>query len=84
MSLNNLVLKKPIISEKATELAAAGKYIFLVDPRANKQQIKTAIEKIYQVHVTQINVIRMRNRSQSYKKAIVTLKSGETIDVIGH
>jgi len=84
MSLNKLVLKKPIISEKATELAAAGKYIFLVDPRANKQQIKTAIEKIYQVHVTQINVIRMRNRSQSYKKAIVTLKSGETIDVIGH
>ena len=82
MPLNRLLIKKPIISEKATDLSAAGKYVFLVQPTINKKQVKELIEKIYKVHLTAVNIVRVQSKSPSYKKAIVTLKKGEAIDVI--
>jgi len=80
--MSRLLIKKPIISEKATDLSAAGKYVFLIHPKTNKKQVKELIEKIYTVHVTAVNIIRIHSRSQSYKKAIVTLKEGEKISDI--
>jgi large subunit ribosomal protein L23 len=82
MPLNRLLIKKPIISEKATDISAAGKYVFLVHPKVNKKQVKELIEKIYKVHAVKVNIIRIQSKTQSYKKAIITLKEGETIDII--
>ncbi|MBI2594754.1 MAG: 50S ribosomal protein L23 [Candidatus Colwellbacteria bacterium] len=82
MQLNRLLIKKPIISEKATDISAAGKYVFLVHPKTNKKQVKELIEKIYKVHIVGVNIIRIRSKSPTYKKAIVTLRTGESIDII--
>ena len=65
-------------------MAGLNKYIFLVRPEANKTQIKKIIESIYKVNVTQVNVIRNRKKAEGYKKAIVTLRSGQTIDIVPH
>ncbi|MYF21307.1 MAG: 50S ribosomal protein L23, partial [Chloroflexi bacterium] len=54
------VLREPIITEKSTELAEQGKYVFEVDPRANKLQIREAIEIAFSVQVTKVNVINVR------------------------
>ena len=89
------VLKKPLLTEKVSQLTEKlNRYAFKVDPRANKIQIKGAIEKMYGVNVTAVNTmkyvgkLKSRNtkagavsgRSATYKKAIITLKDGETID----
>lgn len=84
MPLNRLLIKKPLISEKATELAAQSKYVFMVNPRVNKNQVKELIEEIYGVTVIKTNMIRMKRKSNNYKKAIVTLKEGDTIDIVPH
>ena len=83
------VLRRPLITEKGTVLQAQGKYAFEVAGRANKEQVKQAVEKAFKVSVTQVNVMtvhgkgrRMRGRlvlSPSWKKAIVTLKTGDKI-----
>ncbi|WEK19849.1 MAG: 50S ribosomal protein L23 [Candidatus Pedobacter colombiensis] len=88
-------LKKPILTEKASALTEkSNRFTFKVEPKANKLQIKGAIEKMYGVNVLAINTmvvngkIKSRNtkgglvtgRSPKYKKAIVTLAAGETID----
>ena len=89
------VLKKPLITEKASALSEkAGKYTFLVEKKANKVEIKKAVEKMYGVNVEEVNTLVMaskpknRNtktrvisgRKGSYKKAIVKIAKGETID----
>ena len=89
------ILKKPILTEKASLLTEKlNRYAFKVDHRANKLQIKSAIEQMYGVNVEAINTIvvsgKAKNRytkagfvsgrSPKFKKAIVTLKDGETID----
>ena len=89
-SLQNFSIIQPRISEKAAKLAQIGKYIFLVKGNANKVVIKKAVEKDYKVHVTQINIIRnkakeitfgrFKGERSGFKKAIVTLKKGETIE----
>ncbi len=84
MQLNRLLIKKPLISEKATELAAQSKYVFMVNPRVNKNQVKELIEEIYGVTVIKTNIIRMKRKSNNYKKAIVTIKEGDTIDIVPH
>lgn len=84
MSTNNSIIKKPLISEKSTELAGLSKYVFLVEPGANKSQIKKAVEAIYKVNVMRVSVVRNKNRGTSYKKAIVTLRSDQAIDVVPH
>ena len=86
------IIQEPVITEKITrETEKLRKYAFRVHPTANKKQIKSAVEKIFNVHVTQVNTIRglgkwRRVRSQpgmtaDWKKAIVTVKPGEKIDI---
>ncbi|WP_207428186.1 50S ribosomal protein L23 [Pedobacter sp. SYSU D00535] len=92
------ILKKPILTEKASILTEKlNRYAFKVDHRANKLQIKTAIEQMYGVNIEAVNTIvvsgKAKNRytkagfvsgkTAKYKKAIVTLKDGETIDFYG-
>ncbi len=89
------VLIKPIISEKAEMLTENhNKYSFIVDRKANKIEIKQAIDKLYSVSVAKVNTIVMPSKQKSrntksgvvkgsvssYKKAIVTLAPGEEID----
>ena len=89
------ILKKPILTEKASALTEKlNRYSFKVDNRANKLEIKQAIEKMYGVNIQAINTIVVFGKSKSrntkagvvsgnapkYKKAIVKLKDGETID----
>jgi len=84
------VLVRPQITEKATMLASSGKYVFRVNPQANKSEIKKAIEKVYDVHVKKINIINVRGKKRRYgavlgrtkdwKKAVVTVAPGERIE----
>lgn len=83
------VLRHPVITEKNTDLQALGKYSFEVAGEANKQQIKEAVEKAFKVKVSAVNVIMVRGKgrrigryqvlTRSWKKAIVTLKPGDSI-----
>lgn len=85
------VLRRPIITEKNTLLAVQSKYMFEVYKDANKQQIKDAVEKAFKVNVTSVNVInvpgkmrragRRRGMTSPWKKAIVTLQSGQKIEL---
>lgn len=78
-------------TEKGTELLPLNKYIFLVNMRANKLQVKRAIEQIYKVKVSKVNTqiasgktkrVRYKlGRTADWKKAIVTLKEGHKIEV---
>ena len=82
---------KPVITEKATYLGAENKYIFEVSLKANKIEVRKAIEKLYNVNVLKVNIIRSRGKKVTYgrisgttkrtKKAIVTLKQGQSISV---
>jgi len=85
------ILIKPIISEKATIGVSKGKYVFEVSNNANKIEIKKAIKDIYGVNVVKINVInklgkkvsfgRRKGKQKDIRKAIITLKKGETINL---
>lgn len=92
------ILLKPIITEKAETLSeGSNKYSFLVNKKANKIQIKKAIEAKYGVKVSSINTINMPSKAKSrntksrvlvgrvssYKKAIISLKDSGTIDYFG-
>ena len=78
------VLLEPIITEAATAAIEKDKYIFKISARANKSQVKAAIEKLYKVKVEKVNTVtipkkaRVRGRvlgwKSSYRKAVVTLK----------
>ena len=80
------VLKRPVITEKSSEAMAEDKYTFDVDPRANKTQVKIAVEEIFDVKVDSVNIINYKpkkkrmGRYQGYtnkrRKAIVKLKEG--------
>ena len=85
------IIKAPVITEKSAALAQEGKYVFKVDPKANKTEIKQAIEKLFNVKVEEIstiNVVPKKRRVGRYsglsnrsKKAIVKLAEGQTIDL---
>ncbi len=86
------VLRRPLVTEKNTAIQAPrGKYVFEVAAEANKEQVKQAVEKAFNVSVTRVNVMtisgkrrRMRGRmimTPSWKKAIVTLKPGDKIEL---
>ena len=94
----NQVLVKPIISEKAELLSEdLGQYSFVVDKRANKLEIKKAVEKMYNVNVASVNTIIVPRKlsvkntksglqigtKSAYKKAVVKLAEGEMIDLFG-
>ena len=88
------VLKKPLITEKASALNESGKYGFIVDKDANKVQIKKEVEQMYGVTVESVNTMTYQGKQKSrytkskviagrtagYKKAVVTVKDGEVID----
>ena len=81
----------PNITEKSTSLSDFNKVVFKVDKGANKESIKRSIEKIFKVNVIKINTINIRGKTKfvrnrksfksGYKKAIVTLKKGQSIDL---
>ena len=81
----------PLVTEKSTNLSEQNKVIFKVPSNANKKNLKTNIEKIFKVNVTKINIINKKTRTKStnrgskkilgYKKAIVTIKKGQNIDL---
>ena len=87
------VLLAPVVSEKSYGLLDANKYTFLVRPDANKTEIKIAVEKIFNVTVTSVNTLnrsgkRKRTRfgygqRKATKRAIVSLKEGDRIDIFG-
>ena len=86
------VLLSPVVSEKSYTLMDEGKYTFLVDPRANKTEIKIAVEQIFGVKVSSVNTLNRPGKTRrtrfgmgkrkDTKRAIVTLKEG-SIDVFG-
>ena len=81
----------PVVTEKSTNLSELNKITFKVPDGANKKNLKKNIEKIFKVNVTKINIINKQNRTKftrgrvakvkGYKKAIVTLKKGQSIDL---
>ena len=81
----------PLVTEKSTNLSDQNKIVFKVPFSANKKNLKTNIEKIFKVNVTKINIINKKNRIKltrgkkvkvsGFKKAIVTLKKGQNIDL---
>ena len=84
-------IRHPIITEKATILSEQNKTIFKVHENANKQTIKKNIEKLFKVNVIKINIINQKSKlkmrqgkksfKSGFKKAIVTLKKGQSIDL---
>ncbi len=95
MPSNMEILRKPILTEKASALTEkSNRFTFKVDHKANKLQIKQAVEKMYGVNIVSINTMVVDGKAKSrytkagfvsgrgpkYKKAIITLKAGETID----
>ena len=86
------IIKAPVITEKSSNIASdERKYVFKVDAKANKSQIKDAIEKIFKVKVESVNTVnvhpkkkrvcRYSGMTNKYKKAIVTLVNGNKIDL---
>ena len=84
-------IRNPIITEKATILSEQNKTVFKVHKNANKHNIKKNIEKIFKVNVIKVNIINTKtktklkqgkiSRKSGYKKAIITLKKGQSIDL---
>ena len=81
----------PLLTEKSTNLSEQNKIVFKVPFKANKKNLKSNIEKIFKVNVTKINIINRKVRTKltrgkrvkvsGFKKAIVTLKKGQSIDL---
>jgi large subunit ribosomal protein L23 len=84
------VLRRPVITEKSTELQTRNKYAFEIAEGANKPMIKQAVETAFKVKVTGVNVITMKGKmrrvgrrmvmTSEWKKAIVTLRAGDKIE----
>ncbi len=85
------VIRRPVVTEKSTALQEQSKYVFEVADAANKIQIKEAVETAFKVNVLDVNVMRVRGKwrrigrgrgmTRSWKKAIVTLTSGQRIEL---
>ena len=86
------IIKAPVITEKGSRIAQEeGKYLFKVDPKASKSEIKEAVEKIFKVKVESIATINVKPKKRrvgryagmtnKYKKAIIKLAEGQTIDL---
>jgi len=87
-----MLVKQPWVAEKAMKAGALRKYVFVVDGKANKPEVKKIIEKIYSVKVADVNIAntkgknkrlgRSMGKTSGFKKATVTLKEGNTIDIM--
>jgi len=86
------VLRRPLITEKVTRLGEQNKYAFQVDPRANRLEVKQAVEKAFNVKVQSVNILRVKGKikrlghrqftTPGWKKALVTLREGHKIQFI--
>ena len=82
---------QPVVTEKSTNLSEQNKIVFKVPNSSNKKILKKNIEKIFKVNVTKVNIVNKKNREKisrgkkikikGYKKAIITLKKGQSIDL---
>lgn len=89
--LDVFLIKKPLVTDKATRISSEGKYMLVVKSDATKPQIKKAVKALYKVDPVAVNIVnlpgknkRFRNitgRHSGYKKAIITLKAGQKIDI---
>jgi large subunit ribosomal protein L23 len=87
------ILLKPVVSEKSYSLLDENKYTFLVDPRANKTEIKIAVEKVFGVKVLSVNTMNRDGKRKrtaigfgkrnDTKRAIVQVAAGQRIDIFG-
>ena len=87
------ILIRPLITERGTDLMQDNKFVFVVDKRANKIQIAQAVKEIFNVTVENVNTINVKGKTKSrgrtmgktssYKKAIVKLAEGQTIELFG-
>lgn len=87
------VLKVPVTTEKTTQGEKIGKYVFLINPQANKIEVKNAIREIYGVEVEKVNIVpvlpkvrlgagrRIIPKREAAKKAFITLKAGKKLDL---
>ena len=88
--MSTIILKSPVVTEKATALAQKNVYLFVVGTFATKDQIRQAVERFFKVKVQSVNTSMVpgklyrtkigEGKSSSWKKAIVTLKAGEKIE----
>lgn len=88
---NILILESPYMTEKSNVLNEQGVYVFKISAKANKIMVKKAIEKMYNVHVEKVNILRKPpkiifvkgkwGRKTGFKKAVVYLKKGENIEI---
>ena len=91
-SVYNVIIR-PVVSERSYDLMEQGKYTFEVAKDAPKEEIADAVEKLFNVHVVKVNTMNVRGKkkrvryvagmTRSWKKAIVTIADGETIEVFG-
>ena len=85
------IIRKPIVTEKATKLSKFNKIVFEVAYKSNKNEIKGAVEKLFSVKVKSVNVINIKGKVKRFKgvlgkrndikKAVITLEEGNTIDI---
>lgn len=85
------IVKRPLITEKTTQLVEQGKYTFEVMQGVNKVEVKKAVEELFNVEVVDVNIINVRKKARrvgkhegfrpAVRKAIVTLAEGQTLDV---
>lgn len=90
MLLNHDIIIRPVITEKSSRLMEKNQYTFEVHPRANKIQIRNAIQEIFKVKVEKVHTIKVHSKpkrmgmfvgkSRSWKKAIVSVQQGQRID----
>ncbi len=87
------VIIRPIVTERSYDAMEQGKYTFEVAPDAPKEEIRAAVEKVFGVHVVKVNTLWMHPKSKrqryqfgltrKWKKAVVTLAEGDTIEIFG-
>jgi large subunit ribosomal protein L23 len=87
------VLLAPVVSEKSYQLIEGNKYSFKVHPDAHKTQIRQAVEQLFEVKVVGVNIVKVQPKPkrrgafkgtrQGWKKAIVHLRDGDTIEIFG-
>jgi large subunit ribosomal protein L23 len=91
MTREIFLIKKPWITEKSTRLNEIGQYVFLVTPDATKSEVKKLVKEMYKVDPVSVNMLNRQGKNKKYRnavnkradlrKAIVTLKSGQKIDL---
>lgn len=91
MKLARDIIIKPVVTEKSVDLMQENKYCFKVAKNANKIEIKNAVEEIFKVNVVNVNTVnvhgkmkrmgRYQGKTASWKKAVVTLREGDSIEV---